>query len=88
MDAALTPVLYWIRWEKRRFVFVANLMRQDGIDFLRLAPEIGIITETTHYPLNQAIADLRAGRLEAPQFLCPECGQSRFAYWDMLFASR
>ena len=48
--------------------------RQDGIDFLRLAPEIGIVTQTTTYPLNQAnqaLADLRAGRFEGAAVLVP-----------------
>jgi len=55
---------YQLLWEERELVSVANLTRQDGIDFLRLAPKIGIVTETTPYPLdqaNQALADLRAG---------------------------
>ena len=46
---------------------VANLTRQDGLDFLRGAPEFGIVTKTTTYPLaeaNRALADLRAGRFE------------------------
>src|ERR1035438_5461138 len=34
----------------RQVVSVATLTRQDGIDFLRLAPETGIVTETTCYP--------------------------------------
>ena len=53
---------------------VVNLTRQDGIDFLRLAPEIGIVFETTRYPLNQAnqaLADLRAGRFEGAAVLVP-----------------
>ena len=61
-------------WEERQLVSVANLTRQDGIDFLRLAPEIGIVTETTRYPLNQAnqaLADLRAGRFEGAAVLAP-----------------
>ena len=33
---------------------LANLTRQDGLDFLHLAPEIGIVTATTRYPLNEA----------------------------------
>ena len=45
---------YRLLWEERQLVSVANLTRQDGIDFLRLAPEIGIVTQTTSYPLNQA----------------------------------
>ena len=47
---------------------------RTGIDFLRLAPEIGIVTKTTSYPLNQAnqaLADLRAGRFEGAAVLVP-----------------
>jgi propanol-preferring alcohol dehydrogenase len=44
---------YRLLWEERQLVSVANLTRQDGIDFLRLAPEIGIVTQTTTYPLNR-----------------------------------
>jgi hypothetical protein len=46
---------YRLLWEERQLVSVANLTRQDGIDFLRLAPEIGIVTKTTRYPLNRPI---------------------------------
>jgi len=65
---------YQLLWEERQLVSVANLTRQDGIDFLRLAPEIGIVTETTQYPLdqaNQALADLRAGRFQGAAVLVP-----------------
>jgi alcohol dehydrogenase, propanol-preferring len=65
---------YRLLWEERQLVSVANLTRQDAIDFLRLAPEIGIVTETTSYPLNQAnqaLADLRAGRFEGAAVLAP-----------------
>jgi alcohol dehydrogenase, propanol-preferring len=65
---------YRLLWEERQLVSVANLTRQDGIDFLRLAPEIGIVTATTCYPLqqaNQALADLRAGRFEGAAVLVP-----------------
>jgi propanol-preferring alcohol dehydrogenase len=61
-------------WEERQLVSVANLTRQDGIDFLRLAPTMGIVTRTTSYPLqqaNQALADLRAGRFEGAAVLVP-----------------
>ena len=63
---------YGLLWEERQLVSVANLTRQDGIDFLRFAPEIGIITRTTGYPLreaNQALADLRAGCFEGAAVL-------------------
>lgn len=65
---------YALLWEERQLVSVANLTRQDGIDFLGLAPEIGIVTKTTSYPLNKAnkaLADLRAGRFEGAAVLIP-----------------
>jgi propanol-preferring alcohol dehydrogenase len=65
---------YRLLWEERQLVSVANLTRQDGIDFLRLAPEIGIVTKTTLYQLNQAnqaLADLRAGRFDGAAVLVP-----------------
>jgi propanol-preferring alcohol dehydrogenase len=65
---------YRLLWEERQLVSVANLTRQDGIDFLRLVPEFGIVTHTTRYGLNQAnqaLADLRAGRFEGAAVLVP-----------------
>ena len=65
---------YDLLWEERRLVSVANLTRQDGLDFLSLAPQVGIVTHTTVYPLreaNTALADLRAGRFEGAAVLVP-----------------
>jgi propanol-preferring alcohol dehydrogenase len=65
---------YRLLWEERQLVSVANLTRQDGLDFLNLAPRIGIVTKTTEYPLreaNEALADLRAGRFEGAAVLVP-----------------
>jgi alcohol dehydrogenase, propanol-preferring len=65
---------YRALWEERELVSVANLTRQDGLDFLGLAPSAGIVTQTTTYPLrqaNQALADLRAGRFEGAAVLVP-----------------
>ena len=65
---------YALLWEERQLVSVANLTRWYGIDFLRLAPEIRIVTKTSSYPLqeaNQALADLRAGRFEGAAVLLP-----------------
>jgi propanol-preferring alcohol dehydrogenase len=65
---------YRLLWEERQLVSVANLTRHDGLDFLRLAPDIGIVTATTSYPLqqaNQALADLRGGRFEGAAVLVP-----------------
>jgi len=57
---------YDILWGERRIQSVANLTRKDGEEFLQLMNEISIKTEVTTYPLeqaNQALDDLRAGRL-------------------------
>jgi len=65
---------YSILWEERQLLSVANLTRQDGLDFLALAPQMGIVTKTTRYPLqqaNEALADLRAGQFEAAAVLVP-----------------
>ena len=65
---------YRLLWEERQLMSVANLTRQDGIDFLRLASQIGIVTETTRYPLNQAnqaLSDLRVGRFKGAAVLVP-----------------
>jgi propanol-preferring alcohol dehydrogenase len=65
---------YQILWEERQLVSVANLTRQDGIDFLGLAPKICIIVQTTVYPLqeaNKALDDLRAGRFDGAAVLVP-----------------
>jgi propanol-preferring alcohol dehydrogenase len=63
---------YRLLWEERQVLSVANLTRQDGLDFLALAPRIGIRTTTRRYPLreaNQALDDLRAGRFEGAAVL-------------------
>jgi propanol-preferring alcohol dehydrogenase len=65
---------YRLLWEERQIASVANLTRKDGTEFLRIAPEIGIVTTTTTYPLdqaNEALADLRAGRFEGAAVLVP-----------------
>jgi alcohol dehydrogenase, propanol-preferring len=65
---------YELLWEERQLVSVANLTRQDGLDFLKLVPQMGIVAKTTLYPMrqaNQALADLRAGRFEGAAVLVP-----------------
>ena len=65
---------YDILWEERQILSVANLTRQDGLDFLHLVPQIGIKTKTTRYCLQQAnvaLGDLRAGRFEGAAVLTP-----------------
>ncbi len=65
---------YQLLWEEREIASVANLTRKDGIEFLRIAPEVGVVTTTTTYPLsqaNEALDDLRAGRFEGAAVLVP-----------------
>jgi propanol-preferring alcohol dehydrogenase len=65
---------YELLWEERELLSVANLTHQDGLDFLQLAPRIGIVTHTKTYPLraaNEALADLRAGRFSGAAVLVP-----------------
>jgi propanol-preferring alcohol dehydrogenase len=65
---------YEILWEERQLVSVANLTRQDGIDFLGQAPKMALVVKTTTYPMDQAntaLADLRAGRFEGAAVLVP-----------------
>jgi propanol-preferring alcohol dehydrogenase len=65
---------YDLLWEERVIRSVANLTRQDGEEFLALAPQIPVRTTTKAYPLaaaNEALADLRAGRLTGAAVLVP-----------------
>jgi propanol-preferring alcohol dehydrogenase len=41
-------------WQERQLVSVANLTRQDGLDFLKVVPQAGIRTQTTAFPLHEA----------------------------------
>jgi propanol-preferring alcohol dehydrogenase len=57
---------YELLWHERSIRSVANLTRRDGEEFLRLAPRVPVHTHVTAYPLesaNEALADLRGGRL-------------------------
>jgi propanol-preferring alcohol dehydrogenase len=65
---------YALLWEERQLVSVANLTRQDGIDFLRLAAHTTIDVHTRSYPLqqaNEALADLRGGHIDGAAVLVP-----------------
>jgi propanol-preferring alcohol dehydrogenase len=66
---------YRLLWEERSIASVANLTREDGTEFLKIARDAGVATETTPYPLaraNDALADLREGRLQGAAVLVPE----------------
>jgi propanol-preferring alcohol dehydrogenase len=63
---------YRLLWEERVLRSVANLTRRDAEEFLALAPQAGIRTETVIYPLaraNDALADLRNGALQGAAVL-------------------
>jgi len=63
---------YDLLWGERRLVSVANLTRQDGLDFFALAQRIPLRIETQVYPLAQAqraLEDLRAGRVRGAAVL-------------------
>lgn len=65
---------YSILWGERSVRSVANLTRQDGEEFLQLAPEVPIQPEVTTYPLekvNQALTDLREGNISGSAVLIP-----------------
>ena len=57
---------YEILWGERTLRSVANLTRSDGVEFMRLAPEVPVRTRVRTYPLadaQDALDDLRAGRV-------------------------
>jgi propanol-preferring alcohol dehydrogenase len=65
---------YRLLWEEREVVSVANLTRADAVEFLSIAPQSGVKTEVARYPLahaNEALADLREGRMQGAAVLIP-----------------
>ena len=63
---------YEILWRERKVVSVANLTRQDGEEFLELAPRVPVETTVEPFPLeqaNEALARLRDGRLKGAAVL-------------------
>ncbi len=70
--SAIPSFPYEILWGERVVRSVANLTRRDGEEFLALAPEIPVRTETEPYPLSaaqQALEKLRAGRVRGAAVL-------------------
>lgn len=65
---------YELLWGERILRSVANLTRQDAIDFLDLAPRVPVRTRVEEFPLNQAneaLQALRSGRLSGAAVLRP-----------------
>src|SRR3954470_9999252 len=67
---------YRILWGERKVVSVANLTRRDAEEFLAVAsqPDLNLRATITRYPLeqaNDALADLRQGRVQGAAVLVP-----------------
>ncbi|MCB1185764.1 zinc-dependent alcohol dehydrogenase family protein [bacterium] len=63
---------YSILWGERSVMSVANLTRQDGEEFMRIAAAIPVHTHVTEYTLgqaNEALEDLRLGRFDGAAVL-------------------
>jgi propanol-preferring alcohol dehydrogenase len=63
---------YEILWGERSIRSVANLTRQDGEEFLALAPQVPVRTEVTPFPLekaNEALVALRGGEIRGAAVL-------------------
>jgi propanol-preferring alcohol dehydrogenase len=65
---------YALLWQEREVVSVANLTRADAREFLEIAPKAGVKCQIARYPLlraNEALSDLREGRLHGAAVLIP-----------------
>jgi len=65
---------YELLWQERVIRSVANLTRRDAEEFLAIAPQVPVRTETTTFPLdqaNEALDRLRSGRLQGAAVLVP-----------------
>ncbi|HZS82199.1 MAG TPA: zinc-dependent alcohol dehydrogenase family protein [Stellaceae bacterium] len=65
---------YRLLWEERVLRSVANLTRRDAEEFLALAPEVPVVTQTQTFPLTAAetaLARLRQGQIEGAAVLVP-----------------
>lgn len=63
---------YSLLWEERTMTSVANLTRQDGIDFMELVRKVPLELSITVFPLedaNQALEAIRKGELEGSAVL-------------------
>lgn len=66
---------YEILWGERTIRSVANLTRQDGVEFLALAPQVPVRTEVERFTLeeaNTAMERLRQGRIKGAAVLVME----------------
>jgi len=65
---------YRLLWEERELRSVANLTRSDAAEFFAFVAGAPLRVETTTYALeraNEALADLRSGRVQGAAVLVP-----------------
>ncbi len=63
---------YELLWGERVLRSVANLTRQDGVDFFEVAPRVPVRTRVEAFPLaaaNEALTRLREGRIQGAAVL-------------------
>jgi propanol-preferring alcohol dehydrogenase len=67
------PPISWDKlWHEKKIVSVANTTRQDAIEFLKIAAEIPIKTDTVKYKLedaNQALMDIKYSKINGAAVL-------------------
>jgi propanol-preferring alcohol dehydrogenase len=71
---------YDLLWEERNVCSVANLTRQDGEEFMALAPQVPVKTRVECYALeeaNEALSRLRKGQIEGAAVLVVDAGRQR-----------
>lgn len=65
---------YRLLWGERHIASVANLTRADAVDFFQALGRMPLNVQARAYPLamaNEALADLRAGRIHGAAVLVP-----------------
>jgi propanol-preferring alcohol dehydrogenase len=63
---------YSLLWGERMLRSVANLTRKDGVEFLKLAPQVPLQPEVQCFPLskaNDALTALRKGQIQGAAVL-------------------
>src|SRR5262244_68565 len=71
---------YEILWQERSLCSIANLTRQDGEEFLALAPKIPVRTEVQAFALeeaNEALGGLRSGKIQGAAVLITDSTKTR-----------
>ena len=72
--SAIPAFPYALLWEERSVCSVANLTRADAAEFLAVAATVPLRVEVRRYDLvaaNDALEDLRLGRLQGAAVLVP-----------------